>query len=104
MEITDEFNTDKNKDKNKNKLSKERLNEFKNELKIAKEKEQEIKNNINISTQNEQIYIMAIQDLCARYELTISSMLNIITEMSNTKNHYLKMLGQLRQEKESVVK
>jgi len=45
-------------------------------------------------------YIMALHDICARIDLVVSEMMNVITNLNNTKNYYLKMLGQMRQEQQ----
>jgi hypothetical protein len=44
------------------------------------------------------MYIMAIHDICARIDLAVSTFMNATTELNNAKNHYLKLLGQIRQE------
>jgi hypothetical protein len=108
MEITDVSNTDKNE--NKSKLSpnaEARLNKFKDKMEESKLAEEAqatqldlIKSKINSQARNEQTYVMAIHDLCARYELSISTILNVVVEMMNTKNHYLKLIGQMRQEQQ----
>jgi len=48
----------------------------------------------------EHMYIAAIHDLCARIDLAVSEMMNVITNLNNAKNHYLKLIGQMRQEQE----
>jgi hypothetical protein len=52
--------------------------------------------------EREDTYIMALHDICARIDLVVSEMMNVITNLNNTKNYYLKMVGQLRQERDSI--
>lgn len=55
-----------------------------------------------LAKEKEEVYIMALHDMCARYEVTISAIINLAADISNTKNYYLKLIGQMRQEKEKA--
>ena len=48
-------------------------------------------------------YLFALQDILARMDLTasammeaVSGMMNAITNLNNTKNYYLKLIGQIQ--------
>jgi adenine-specific DNA glycosylase len=54
------------------------------------------------ATEKEDTYIMALHDMCARIDLAVSEIMNVITNLNNTKNYYLKFIGQIRQEQQKA--
>jgi hypothetical protein len=55
---------------------------------------------IPIDAKKEDTYILALHDICARIDLGVSEMMNVITNLNNTKNYYLKLVGQMRQQQQ----
>jgi hypothetical protein len=51
-------------------------------------------------SQEQQQLIMSLQDILARIDITVSETMNTITNLNNAKNHYLKLLGHMRQERQ----
>lgn len=47
--------------------------------------------------------MMGIYDICSKIDINVGIVLNAITNINNTKNDYLKLLGQLRQERQSIM-
>ena len=64
---------------------------------VEMEKETEEQQKKETQNEKESAYIMALHDICARIDLAVSDMMNVSTNLNNTKNHYLKLIGQLRQ-------
>jgi hypothetical protein len=42
--------------------------------------------------------MMGLYDSCSRIDVTVSTVLNAITSLNNTKNDHLKLLGRLREQ------
>lgn len=52
-------------------------------------------------SKNEEEYERVIEDLCARIDLAVSALLNVSTDLTNAKAHYLQYLGRVRQKRDS---